>query len=110
MRNLNELFKGYIARPARNDVGAEPLAHHIEEVANLCEFYAKKFGMGELGRQIGLLHDLGKRTKRFQDVLARKADHINHSIAGAIALRELGDYSRINSIVASCVNSHHITS
>lgn len=44
---------------------------HHEGVARLASEYASKFGMGEWGRLIGLLHDRGKERNGFQSYIRR---------------------------------------
>lgn len=105
--NIEELFSGYDARPAYGKIGAEPLSHHIQEVSELAEEYASKFNMRLLGRQVGLLHDLGKRTRKFQDVLHKKDSHIDHSSSGVLAMKGVYTNKRIDNIIGDCVRGHH---
>ena len=47
----------------------ELLIDHLHETADLADAYASDFGSGAVGKQLGLLHDVGKHTKNFQKVL-----------------------------------------
>jgi CRISPR-associated endonuclease/helicase Cas3 len=74
----------------------EPLSDHLERVAELAGQFAGKFGSQAWGRQLGLWHDLGKFTIRFQNYLLQENgyeihleeksqifDKVDHSTAGA---------------------------
>ena len=45
----------------------EPLADHLQRVAELAAEFAKKFEATEWGRIAGLWHDLGKYSKNKND-------------------------------------------
>ncbi len=76
--------------------GNQLLSEHLSGVAGGCSESAKKLGLEKAGELIGLLHDLGKATKRFQDYLLSFASDgearddlrgkIDHSTAGAQCL------------------------
>ena len=59
------------------------LKDHINEVANLTEKHASKFGAGKIGKIIGLSHDLGKYSHDFQERLDGKHIKVDHATAGA---------------------------
>src|SRR3974390_1334481 len=122
---------------ARNaDVYGLPLAHlgktgnqllseHLSGVAEQCSEIAKKLGLEKAGELIGLLHDLGKATKTFQDYLlsfgidgeARDdlRGKIDHSTAGAQCLlanihgaqKEDSLHGIVARFLAICIASHH---
>jgi hypothetical protein len=48
----------------------QPLQSHLQAVSSLTSLRAHKFGAGNLGGLVGLLHDLGKYTQEFQDYIA----------------------------------------
>jgi len=76
--------------------GNQLLSEHLSGVAGRCSELAKKLGLEKAGELIGLLHDLGKATKTFQDYLLSFAGDdeagddlrgkIDHSTAGAQCL------------------------
>lgn len=99
-------MKDYIAHITKDGSGefVDPhtLQEHLLGVARLCEEYSKKFGFGELGKLMGLLHDAGKASNAFQkrirlasgyDVEAhlegKTPQHVDHSSAGAQLLCEM---------------------
>ncbi len=45
------------------------LKDHLEGVSRLCRKNAEKIGCGNYGEVLGLLHDLGKYSKEFQDYI-----------------------------------------
>jgi CRISPR-associated endonuclease Cas3-HD len=80
------------------------LSTHLRNVAELAERFAKPLDLGAEARLAGLLHDLGKYSKRFQDRLHDNSIHgINHWAAGTAhageTLKQL--------TVAFAVEGHH---
>ena len=53
----------------RPETDWHPLETHLEDTARSAEGFASAFGCGELGRLVGLWHDLGKFSDAFQDYL-----------------------------------------
>lgn len=93
------------ARPADGNRPAQPLRAHLLNVANLAAVFAKPFGLAAEAKHAGILHDLGKYRRAFQDYLA--GNHVKdaktwHAADGAkIAARE-------NAIMqAFAVAGHH---
>ena len=101
----------------------EPLLEHLNRVAERAADFAAKFGARAWGRQLGLWHDLGKYTLRFQNYLLKKngyeahleekqgvAGKVDHSTAGAKhAIRE---HERLRGaadgwLLAYAVAGHH---
>lgn len=72
----------YYAHTVKNGQN-EPLMDHLRKTADLAEKYAAEFHSGKVGRQLGLLHDTGKRTRKFQDVLRGRETRIDHAVVGA---------------------------
>ncbi len=80
------------------------LKDHLCAVAEQTSTFARPFHLEKEATLAGLLHDLGKYAKRFQDRLHNNSIHgINHWAAGAVhageALKQLG--------VAFAVDGHH---
>lgn len=107
------------------ETGNQLLSEHLSGVAGRCSESAKKLGLEKAGELIGLLHDLGKATKTFQDYLLSFASDgegrddlrgkIDHSTAGAQCLlaniRGARQEDSLQGIVARflaiCIASHH---
>lgn len=65
----------------------QSLEEHLSNCAELAEMNSSKIGLHDIGRLVGLLHDLGKATSRFNayicDISEDKRGDIDHSTAGA---------------------------
>ena len=59
------------------------LAEHLLGVGRRARASADVFGAGALAEAVGLLHDLGKYTERFQERLEGRAPKIDHATHGA---------------------------
>jgi CRISPR-associated helicase Cas3/CRISPR-associated endonuclease Cas3-HD len=61
----------------------QQLRDHLLGVAELSRAFADSFGAGHFGYVAGLLHDLGKYSKEFQQRIRGNRDRVDHSTAGA---------------------------
>lgn len=118
-----------IAHHRSSDGTDQSVQEHLRGVADLSERFAAKIGMAKAGRLIGLVHDLGKYSNKFQNYLRSGVGLINpdedayvdfgaakgkidHSTAGAqVIWRELsknGPLERLTGqLLALAVASHH---
>ena len=118
-----------IAHWRKSDETPHLLRHHLGDVGDLSGLFASKIGIGSAGTLIGLLHDLGKYSKEFQDYIKSALGLVNcdeddyvdadalrgkvdHSSAGAQfvwqALSTKGPMElRIAQVLALCIASHH---
>lgn len=102
------------------------LHHHLFNVASLCSQKCSKVGLPKTGELAGLLHDIGKYSKFFQEYInsinkdeSNNTDYlslkgkIDHSTAGAQYLWNKFNNSTRSfdsiaaQIIALCVASHH---
>lgn len=83
---------------ARKDKDGKPelLEHHTELVAKKASEYASLFGCEKMGELCGDLHDCGKHTKKFQEVLFGPRTKVDHTIVAGIFI-----YNQIPFIPAS---------
>ena len=83
-----------------------PLAAHLQGTGDKAAEFLEPAGFGDFGRVVGLLHDLGKYTPRFQRRLAGGAERVDHSTAGAqVAVERFGD--KVGKLLAFCIAGHH---
>lgn len=118
-----------IAHQREKDGAKQTLQQHLQGVATLSRTAAAKLGLDDAGELIGLLHDLGKYSKEFQDYINSalgnidpdaddyvdakgKKGKVDHSTAGAQAIWDVlskqGQSQSITAqILALCIASHH---
>lgn len=118
-----------IARIRECDGQAQLLADHLTNVALITSVNMKRLGMPKTGELLGLLHDLGKYSSKFQNYIRsagglvdqdsedfidpnREHGKIDHSTAGAQFLIEGCSQSGKKTVLAShivaiCLVSHH---
>jgi len=89
----------------------QPLAGHLKAVSQLTSLRAEKFGAGRLGAIVGLLHDLGKYTREFQDYIAGRGSSPDHATAGAREIQRLAaavGSDRFAALIGTyCIAGHH---
>ena len=61
------------------------ISEHAENVAALCAAFAAPFGAEEVGRELGLSHDIGKYSRAFQRRISGENIQVDHSTAGALS-------------------------
>ncbi len=87
----------------RTEDGREQsVSEHAENVAELCAGFAAPFGAEEVGRQLGLAHDIGKYSRAFQRRISGENIHTDHSTAGAQEIMKYAGWP-----AAYCVAGHH---
>jgi CRISPR-associated endonuclease/helicase Cas3 len=101
-----------------NDKGVcQTLLEHSNNVAEIASAFAVNFSSQDWTYDIGLLHDLGKSSKAFQDYLQKSSSQdsdedgeyalkTNHSGAGAIYAAE--KLKCIGKVMAYCIAGHHV--
>ncbi|MEG2456028.1 MAG: CRISPR-associated endonuclease Cas3'', partial [Oscillospiraceae bacterium] len=99
--------KPFYARSGNQSGEWETAAHHLNRAGTLCADFADEFGCREAGEILGKLHDLGKISKSFQEVLTHKRVHVNHAVpGGAVALNRFGDTDS-GQLLALPIAGHH---
>lgn len=121
--------KQFIAHRRENDGSVQAVEDHLNEVGMLTQQFAGKIKMADAGKVLGLLHDLGKYSKIFQDYINSATGAINpdedeyvdfkglkgkvdHSTAGAQWIwnrfKKFGKPGElVGQIIAICLASHH---
>ena len=67
----------FIAHQRKADGAVQSLEAHLLGVSEIAKSLAAKIGLGDQGEVIGLLHDLGKYSKEFQDYIQSAIGLIN---------------------------------
>jgi len=78
---------------------------HLENVAKLSSEFAKDFGAEKTAYVCGMLHDVGKCSREFQDRLLNNGPKVDHSTAGAIEVGNL--YGKLFKIVLGYIICGH---
>lgn len=120
----------FIAHCRESDQKTQSVWTHLEAVSSHCQCFSEKISCGEAGRLLGLLHDLGKYSKAFQQYIrsstgmldpdrddawvdaAGMKGKIDHSTAGAQWVwQHIGRYGGpgrlMAHVLAVCLASHH---
>ncbi len=92
----------------------QSLSDHLHETSDLAGSFGLKFGCPSLSKACGLLHDIGKFSRDFQDYLTKSLDGRNsrrgevaHSIYGAVACLDKVDNYFLADCLANIIASHH---
>jgi CRISPR-associated endonuclease/helicase Cas3 len=121
--------KHLIAHLRESDSKPQSLLDHLLGVSDLSEKFAEKIGLGETGKLMGLLHDIGKASNEFQQYIKSatgiinpdedeyidpisKKGRIDHSSAGAqFIYKQLSEKNKeglvVGQIISLCLASHH---
>ena len=91
----------YVAHRSEDGLRYESVLHHLTEVSHMAEEFAMPFGGEEWACAAGLLHDVGKYSREFQDRILRNGMPVDHSTAGAEVM------ASINPWLPYCIAGHH---
>lgn len=98
----------YYARKDKNG-NLESLEHHSKLVAQKTDEYASLFGCSTIGELCGDLHDCGKHTMKFQEVLLGSRTGVDHAIVAGILI--FNNFPEIppamRTIIAGVCAAHH---
>ncbi|HHT78907.1 MAG TPA: CRISPR-associated helicase Cas3' [Actinobacteria bacterium] len=94
----------------------QKLKDHLRNVAKLARKFAESFGGGDWAELAGWMHDIGKYSQEFQDMLIKTTDnninaeakisHPDHSTAGAQEINKLFS-NGFGKLLAYTVAGHH---
>ena len=71
------------SHPSEDRTDWHKLSVHLQDTGARAASFLERLGCADLGRIAGLLHDLGKYTKEFQDRLAGETARVDHATTGA---------------------------
>ena len=95
--------EGPDGRPDKDRSRWQPLRDHLANVARIARRFAEPLGFADEAELAGLLHDLGKYSRRFQDRLNDNSIHgVNHWSVGAAVAFEMRVLE-----VAFAIEGHH---
>lgn len=99
----------YYARSPNQAGEWETVPHHLQRAAALCSEFLSCIGYEDWGRAAALLHDFGKYSDMFADVLRRKRTHVNHAVPGAALAYNFyaKRWPAAASLIASVIAAHH---
>lgn len=131
MKRRRKIFMGlkteFIARVRDRDKKIQSVHAHLKEVSELSEQFAAKINLPIMGQLIGLAHDLGKYSNKFQSYIRGATNlsgeeelklaksekgKVDHATAGAQYISDLlcskrGISPYMIQMLATCVACHH---
>lgn len=72
----------------------ELLIDHLTLVADFAQENGQSFHSGGICRQLGLLHDIGKCSQKFQDVLNGKEKHQDHAVVAGFLYADIMQHAK----------------
>lgn len=97
----------YYARSANASGEKETLEHHAQRASILCREFLKPLDYTEIGAILGGLHDFGKASERFAEVLEGKRIHVNHAYPGAALVYFCYGQKKTARMLATVIAAHH---
>lgn len=92
----------YIGHKSDDGVNREQaLIEHLNGTSALCSEFARRFTVEEIGKLLGLYHDVGKYSIGFQKRIQQNGPKVDHSTAGAQLLE------KYFVPFAFCIAGHH---
>jgi CRISPR-associated endonuclease/helicase Cas3 len=86
------------------------LIDHLNNTAALASDMGSDAGISDLARTVGMLHDLGKYSREFQQRLEGKKIRVDHATAGAKELTQRfkgKPQEPLTTLLAYCISGHH---
>lgn len=88
--------------------GHQPtVKEHLTKVSELVRQYGAELSMSDAAELAGWLHDFGKYSERFQQLLRREVEGINHSACGAALLLQIGRGKAGFIPIVEAIRGHH---
>lgn len=90
----------------KDGIREQTLKEHLENAALICSENLRSIDKS-VTYLTGLLHDIGKYQKDFQDKLKGKVINVDHSTVGAKYIFEQNPELPINQMIAYAISGHH---
>lgn len=101
----------YFAKSPSKDGHQETVKEHLEKVSELAETFGTPLGIPNAARISGILHDFGKYSQKFQNVLKGTEHHVDHAMPGAAFLISAripqGIFETSFRPIVESINGHH---
>lgn len=99
----------YYAKSKRQDGSQPTVTQHVDAVAELACEYGEAAGLGAAAKLAGLMHDFGKYSRMFQQILQNKRRHVDHASGGATLLWRWwnGKPTARQQAIIEAINGHH---
>lgn len=97
----------YYAKSPNPQGHQETVKEHLQKVAALAREYGEALGLADAAELEGRVHDFGKYTESFQDVLKGARTGVDHAISGACFLEGCYKGKPGSRPVIEAVNGHH---
>lgn len=107
---MNDNNTQYYAKSKREDGTQEFVKEHLEKVSKKAGIFGEQIGSRKTAELCGKLHDFGKYSESFQDVLEGKRTHIDHALCGAAFLYCLIGNKKSSFVYRAAmevINGHH---
>ncbi len=81
----------------------------MQRVGEMCGGFLEPIHCGAIGRLLGRLHDFGKLSPLFREVLSGERQHVDHAFSGAAMLCALlrGQDPMLKRVLAPVIAGHH---
>jgi len=106
LKRMRNFTVKYLGHKNVKDNSEQTLKEHLIGVSELAGKFASEFGEDDVGKLVGLYHDIGKYSKSFQNYIRQESKkRVDHSTAGA---KKLFDKKNpMARIAAFCIAGHH---
>lgn len=94
----------YIAHKT-DDGREEPINDHLRLVAEKAAAFAGSFGSADWAYNMGILHDVGKYSDKFQRRIKESGPKVDHSSVGAYVMSAIN--RDIGPLLSYCIAGHH---
>lgn len=92
----------FLAHISEDKKRSQTLLAHLKSTAESAGDFASAFSCEDWGYACGLLHDIGKYSKEFQERIRGSEKRVDHATAGAIEIMKIPAYP-----IAYCIAGHH---